>query len=64
VSLPRQIGMFLSRKLTKHSFEEIGRFFGNRDHTTVIYAVQKIEARIAEDRRFRETVDALVERLR
>ena len=42
ISLPRQIAMHLARKYTDHCFEEIGRFFGNRDHTTVIYAVTKI----------------------
>ena len=40
ISLPRQIGMFLSRRHTDHSLEEVGRFFGNRDHTTVLYAVK------------------------
>ncbi len=63
VSLPRQIAMFLTRKLTDLSLEEIGRNFGNRDHTTVLYAVQKIEKRIKDDRRFRETVDSLTSRL-
>ncbi len=64
VSLPRQIGMYLSRELTEHSLEEVGRFFGNRDHTTVLYAVQKIKKRCKDDRMFRELLGNLSERLR
>lgn len=43
VVLPRQIAMYLCRKLTQHSFPEIGRRFGGRDHTTVLHSVSKIE---------------------
>jgi chromosomal replication initiator protein len=42
-SYPRQLAMYLSRKLTKLSFNEIGKAFGNKDHSTVIYAVKRIE---------------------
>lgn len=40
---PRQIAMFLARKWTRLSFKDIGRAFGNKDHSTVVYAVQRIE---------------------
>ena len=40
---PRQIAMSLSRELTKRSFPEIGAAFGDRDHTTVLYACRKVE---------------------
>lgn len=63
ISLPRQIAMHLARKYTDHCFEEIGRFFGNRDHTTVIYAVTKIRDRAKKDRMFRELLDSLCTRL-
>ena len=63
VSLPRQIGMFLSRERTEHSLEEIGRFFGNRDHTTVLYAVSKIKTRSRDDRMFRDLLKSLDEQL-
>ena len=43
ITRPRQIGMWLSRKLTRHSLEEIGGYFGGRDHTTVIHAIKLIE---------------------
>lgn len=63
ISLTRQVGMFLGRTHTDHSFEEIGRFFGNRDHTTVIYAVGKIKKRCAEDQPFLALMDRMSARL-
>ena len=42
-SYPRQLAMYLARKYTRLSFKEIGTSFGNKDHSTVIYAVQRIE---------------------
>ena len=63
ISLPRQIGMYLSRELTEHSLEEVGQFFGNRDHTTVLYAVRKIDNRSKDDRMFRELLGTLRNRL-
>ena len=46
---PRQLAMYLCRRHTAGSFPEIGQKFGSRDHTTVIYAVKKIEEAIARD---------------
>lgn len=46
ISLPRQIAMYLARVLTKHSLEEIGSFFGGRDHSTVKHAYDKIRNRM------------------
>lgn len=43
VARPRQIAMYLAKRLTTRSLPEIGRKFGNRDHTTVMYAVRRIE---------------------
>ncbi|MEM7738799.1 MAG: chromosomal replication initiator protein DnaA [Deinococcota bacterium] len=40
--VPRQVAMYLIRDLTEHSFPEIGQFFSGRDHSTVMYAVQKV----------------------
>ncbi len=47
IARPRQVGMFLARKHTRFSLEEIGGYFGGRDHTTVMHAVQKITGLIA-----------------
>jgi chromosomal replication initiator protein len=42
-SYPRHLAMYLCKKYTKTSFKEIGYQFGNRDHTTVVYAIKKID---------------------
>ncbi len=46
IAYPRQIGMYLARKHTRLSLEEIGGYFGGRDHTTVLYAIEKIKKMI------------------
>jgi len=46
--VPRQIAMYLIRELTPHSYPEIGQFFSGRDHSTVVYAVQKVGGRLEE----------------
>lgn len=43
---PRQVAMYLSRKMTNRSLPEIGRHFGGRDHTTVLHAVRAINTHI------------------
>ncbi len=63
IALPRQICMFLARRHTRHSLEEIGGYFGGRDHTTVMHAVKAIETRCADDDQFELVVNNLEERL-
>ena len=63
VARPRQVAMYLSRKLTTRSLPEIGRRFGGRDHTTVLHACRRIEALIDEDPLFRQEVDFLSQML-
>jgi chromosomal replication initiator protein len=46
---PRQIAMYLCRTMTRKSFPQIGRAFGKRDHTTVLYAFRRIETDITRD---------------
>ena len=48
-SFPRQVAMCLCKRLTKHSYPEIGRAFGGKHHTTVIHSVEKIQALAARD---------------
>ncbi len=59
VVVPRQVAMFLCRRHTHKSFPEIGERFGGKDHSTVIHAVQKVQARMQRDTEFRRTVEAL-----
>ena len=48
-AFPRQIAMYLCKKLTKHSYPEIGRAFGGKHHTTVIHSFEKIQSLSAAD---------------
>jgi chromosomal replication initiator protein len=59
VARPRQIAMYLTKRLTEKSLPEIGRKFGGRDHTTVMHAIRKVEELIASDAAFSEDVDLL-----
>ena len=61
--LPRQIAMYLCRQLINASFPEIGRQFGGRDHSTVMYACNKLEQTIKIDRELRAIVGELTSRL-
>ncbi len=63
VARPRQVAMYLARKLTTRSLPEIGRRFGGRDHTTVLHACRRIEALCAEDALFKQEVDFLSQML-
>ena len=56
---PRQIAMYLAKQHTTNSLPDIGRKFSNRDHTTVIHAVKKIDELLKKDNDIRESVDAL-----
>ncbi|MFT9458094.1 MAG: chromosomal replication initiator protein DnaA [Acetobacter orientalis] len=59
VARPRQVAMYLAKQLTSRSLPEIGRKFGNRDHTTVMHAVSRVEEIMACDAAFAEDVELL-----
>lgn len=59
IAVPRQIAMYLSRDLTKHSLQEIGEAFGGRDHGTVIHACRQVENLVDQDDTVRHSVDYL-----
>jgi chromosomal replication initiator protein len=59
VARPRQVAMYLAKQLTSRSLPEIGRKFGNRDHTTVMHAVARVTELMERDATFAEDVELL-----
>ena len=60
---PRQIGMYLAKQLTSRSLPEIGRRFGNRDHTTVLHAIRKIDRELSGNPHLKEEIEELKRQL-
>jgi chromosomal replication initiator protein len=58
-ALPRQIGMYLAKELTELSYPAIGVAFGGKNHTTVIYAVKKIDKRLETDHAMKNLIEGL-----
>ncbi len=56
IAMPRQICMFLARRHTRFSLEEIGGYFGGRDHTTVMHAVKMIDEKVRADAKLQSEV--------
>lgn len=63
IAVPRQVAMYLCKRLTKHSFPEIGREFGGKHHTTVIHSVDKIEGLVSKDQNFHRVVSDIMDNL-
>jgi chromosomal replication initiator protein len=63
VAEARQVAMYLARELTEHSLPEIGRGIGDRNHTTVLHAVNRIGAAVRTDAGLRKAVNNLRRRL-
>jgi chromosomal replication initiator protein len=63
IAHPRQIAMFLSRRLTGLSLHEIGSAFGGRDHGTVLHAYRKIEASLEQDDKLRHMIQSIEQQL-
>ena len=63
IALPRQVCMYLARKHTRFSLEEIGGYFGGRDHTTVMHAVRTITAKCDADASLSGEISRIEERL-
>lgn len=64
VVLPRQISMYLCKQLTNLSFPEIGKVFGNKHHTTVMYACNQVEKKMASDPKFKRLIESFMQSLR
>ncbi len=63
IAVPRQVAMYLCKRLTKHSFPEIGREFSGKHHTTVIHSVEKIDALVLTDENFHRVISDISDSL-
>jgi chromosomal replication initiator protein len=63
IAVPRQVAMYLCKRLTKHSFPEIGKAYGGKHHTTVMHSVEKIDALTKDDRNFHRVLSELIDTL-
>jgi chromosomal replication initiator protein len=61
IAMPRQVAMYLCKRLTRHSFPEIGREFGGKHHTTVMHSVEKIDSMAKQDRNFHKELTELID---
>ena len=59
VALPRQVCMWLARRHTRYSLEEIGGYLGGRDHTTVLHAIRQVDTKQSRDERLKADVDRI-----
>ncbi len=63
ITFPRQICMYLARQLTRHSLEEIGGYFGGRDHTTVLHANRSIETLKGQDPQLQASLELMTQEI-
>ena len=64
IAFPRQVAMYLMRELTDSSLPQIGKYFGNKHYTTVMYACEKIEAEIKHDFNFKSLIEDIKNEIR
>ena len=64
VAYPRQIAMYLARELTNYSLPSIGEEFGGRDHTTVLYAYEKVKKDMENNPQLFQEINKLIEKIR
>lgn len=63
IAYPRQVAMYLCRKLTDYSLSDIGKVMGNRDHTTILHGIDKVEKNIKKDPSMQNTIDVLTKKI-
>ena len=63
VSTARQISMYISREITDLALTEIGKIIGNRDHSTVVYAIKQVEINIIKDTYVKNTIDDIIKNI-
>jgi chromosomal replication initiator protein len=64
VAMPRQVAMYLCKKLTRASLPEIGRSFGGKHHSTVIHSIRKVEELRKRDGDFNRLINNFIESFR
>ncbi|MFC2048982.1 chromosomal replication initiator protein DnaA [Elusimicrobiota bacterium] len=64
IVFPRHLAMYLSRKLTENSTTEIGKNFGNRDHTTVMYACKMVVNKLEDEPLLQTTIDNIINEIK
>jgi chromosomal replication initiator protein len=64
VALCRQLCMYIAKKLTNASYQEIGQYFGKKRHTTAIFAVNKVKEKIKNDVEFRYLTESLIRKIK
>ena len=64
INKPRQIAIYIVRELTTLSMESIGKEFGNRHYSTIVYTVQQVEKDIKNDPSLRDTVEDIIKNIR
>ncbi|WP_420264375.1 chromosomal replication initiator protein DnaA [Candidatus Magnetominusculus dajiuhuensis] len=64
IALPRQIAMYIMKRLTGLSLGDIGKAFGGKDHATVIYACKQIEAKMEKDEEFNKMAEYLINKIK
>ncbi|MDD5953388.1 MAG: chromosomal replication initiator protein DnaA [Oscillospiraceae bacterium] len=64
ISLARQIAVYVVREVTQQPLEYIGKEFGNRNHSTMVYAVQQVEKMIKKDPKTKNTVEDIIKNIR
>lgn len=64
ISNARQIAMYVIRDITQMSMASIGEEFGGRDHSTVVYAINQVTKNIAQDAKYKETIEDIIKNIR
>ena len=63
IATPRQIAMYLCRRMTDYPLEAIGSFLGGRDHSTIIHGADKIEEKYDNDSDTRAQIDTIMKKI-
>jgi len=64
IAIPRQVAMYISKRLTDSSLSDIGKCFGGKDHATVIYSCRQVEERLSVDDDFNRLIESLINRIK